>query len=63
MIKGIKYIAPRGNSGYSEAAKDYMIALHETNIPISWQQMVFDETEHQKGERNKIANSLYFLSI
>ena len=58
MIEGIKYIAPRGNSGYSEAAKDYMIGLHQANIPISWQQMVFDETEHQIGARNQIVNSL-----
>ena len=58
MITGIKYIAPRGTSGYSEAAKDYMIALYEAGYPISWQQMVFDETDYQTGERNQIANSL-----
>jgi len=35
-----------------------MIALYQSGIPVSWQQMIFDETEHEKGERNKIVNSL-----
>lgn len=60
VIKGIKYIKSRGSSGYAEAAKDYIIALNKyyKNIPLSVHQLIFDQSDYQTGERNKIVNSL-----
>jgi glycosyltransferase involved in cell wall biosynthesis len=60
MIKGIKYICPRGTSGYSEAAKDYIIALnkHYKDIPLSVHYLKFDNSLYEGGERNTIVNSL-----
>lgn len=60
MIKGIKYVCPRGTSGYSEAAKDYVIALnkHYNDIPLSVHHLAFDNSLYEGGERNNIVNSL-----
>ena len=55
---GIKYICPRGNSGYSQAAKEYIISLTQANIPITVQYLIFDETEYQIGSKNNLVNSL-----
>jgi glycosyltransferase involved in cell wall biosynthesis len=57
-MEGIKYVCPRGTSGYSEAAKDYIIALYKKKIPITVSLKVFDNTSYQEGERNNIVNSL-----
>lgn len=53
----IKYYLPRGNSGYSQAAKDYVIGLSK-EIPITVDYLIFDNSDYQTGERNKIINSL-----
>lgn len=53
----IKYICPRGTSGYSQAAKDYIIALSKT-VPVTVEFLVFDESEYKTGERNELVNSL-----
>jgi|ERR1035437_567785 hypothetical protein len=55
---GVKYICPSGNSGYAEAAKDYIIGLHKKGIPITVSLMKMDKSDSCVGERNKIVNSL-----
>jgi len=58
MITGVKYIMSRGSSGYSEAAKDYIIALHKAGIPVTVEYMVHDNSDYRSGERNKLINTL-----
>jgi len=53
---GIKYICPSGNSGYAEAAKDYIIGLSQTDIPLTVSLMKMDNSNYLQGERNQIVN-------
>lgn len=57
-MKGIKYISPYGTSGYAEAGKDYMIALHKLGVPITWQPKYFDPAySDYNDERNRLVDS------
>lgn len=56
-MKGIKYVAPRGSNGYAEAAKNYMLTINEI-IPITWKQMVFDDSDWEISEKDKELNKL-----
>lgn len=57
--KSVKYVAPTGNSGYAEAAKDYMVGLHNLGVDVTHQYFVFDATDRQnEGERQELVRSL-----
>jgi len=56
-IIGVKYICPRGTSGYSQAAKDYIIGLFE-QVPVTVEYLIFDNSDYITGDRNKKINSL-----
>ena len=57
--KSIKYIAPIGNSGYAEAAKDYMVGLHRIGVDVTFQYFKFDNTDEQgSGDRHDLVLSL-----
>lgn len=58
VTQGIKYICPRGNSGYASAAKDYIIGINDVNIPIEVEYFIFDDTNSTEGKKNKIVNLL-----
>lgn len=62
MITGIKYICPRGTSGYANAAKDYIIALSETT-PVTVELLKMDDSDYLTGERNSKVNSLVDRNI
>lgn len=58
--KGVKYFAPIGNSGYAEAAKDYMIGLIDADINITFNYFKFDETDIHinNTKRNEKVNTI-----
>lgn len=58
-MKGIKYISPTGNSGYAEAAKDYMVGLVKAGHDVTFTHFKFDNTDERgDGERNDLVRSL-----
>ncbi len=60
-MKGIKYIGPiRDYSGYSEAARNYILALHKAGVPITVQPHCFDVNPPAVGSSQEwaIINSL-----
>ena len=58
-IQGIKYLAPIfDNSGYAEAARQYILALHKMGIPITLERISFEPARPDLGETGRILNSL-----
>lgn len=58
-IKGIKYINPIfDGSGYSQAGRQYVLALHKLGIPITISPVSFELAKPSLGEDEKILRSL-----
>jgi len=58
-IKGIKYINPIfDGSGYSQAGRQYVLALHKLGIPITISPISFELAKPNLGEDEKILRSL-----
>lgn len=60
-MKGVKYIGPIFDfSGYSEAARNYVLALHRAGVPITLQPHCFDRDPPSVGSASdrEILNSL-----
>jgi glycosyltransferase involved in cell wall biosynthesis len=58
-IKGIKYIAPfLDNSGYAQASRGNILALHKAGIPLTLKPMSFEHARPDLGENGRIINSL-----
>jgi glycosyltransferase involved in cell wall biosynthesis len=58
-IKGIKYTAPLlDNSGYAQASRGNILALHSLGIPLTLDPITFEETHPDLGENGKILKSL-----
>ncbi len=58
-IKGIKYISPMfDNSGYAQASRGNILALHSLDIPITLAPISFEQARPDLGEDGKILNSL-----
>jgi glycosyltransferase involved in cell wall biosynthesis len=58
-IRGIKYIAPLfDHSGYGQASRGYVLALHRLGIPITISPVSFEKTGPNLGENGRILNSL-----
>lgn len=56
---GVKYIAPFFDaSGYSQAARDYALAIHKAGYPITLAPISFERTRPDLGEDGRILNSL-----
>jgi len=63
-LKGIKYIGPVFDiSGYAQAARDYIIALHRKGIPITVTPVTFEGNKADCGEKGRIIESLVNKSI
>jgi len=58
QIKGIKYVAPTGTTGYANAALDYMYGLCHRNISVTWKPLQFDYTPIPNDQRGKVCRSL-----
>lgn len=58
--KGVKYFGQFGNSGYAEAAKDYMIGLLDAGIQVSFEPLVLDDTDikNNNEKRNERINQI-----
>lgn len=58
-IKGIKYIAPMfDNSGYSQAARGNIMALHQKGIPLTLSPISFETARPDLGTDGEILKSL-----
>lgn len=58
-IKGIKYIAPLFDAdGYGQAARGYVLALHQLGVPITLSPVSFAQKKPDLGEDGKILYSL-----
>ncbi len=58
-IKGIKYVAPLFDmSGYGQASRGYVLALHRLGIPITIKPVSFEQEAADFGENGKILRSL-----
>lgn len=58
-IKGIKYINPIfDGSGYSQAGRQYVLALHKLGIPVTVAPISFEAARPNLGEDEKILRSL-----
>jgi len=58
-IIGIKYISPIfDGSGYAEAGRNYILALHKTGIPITISPISFEKTRPDLGEVGKTLGTL-----
>jgi len=63
-IKGIKYINPIfDGSGYSQAGRQYVLALHKLGIPITLAPISFEAARPNLGEDEKILRSLVNKNI
>jgi hypothetical protein len=60
IFKGVTYWAPSGNSGYSNAAKDYILGLNDLGVTLSYKYFVFDNTgtKDTLTKRGKMLESL-----
>ncbi len=60
IFKGVTYWAPAGNSGYSNAAKDYILGLDDLGVTLSYKYFRFDGTgsKDEGSERGKQLNKL-----
>lgn len=58
-IKGIKYVAPLfDNSGYAQASRGNVLALHKLGIPLTLSPISFEEARPNLGENGIILESL-----
>ncbi len=58
-IKGIKYIGPLfDNSGYAQAARGYILALHNLGIPLTLSTVSFEQEEAELGRDGTILKTL-----
>lgn len=58
-IRGIKYISPAFDpSGYGQASRGYILALHKLGIPLTLAPVAFDKDSPAQGEADKILRSL-----
>ena len=58
-IKGIKYIAPMfDNSGYAQASRGNILAIHEKGIPLTLKPISFESIHPDLGEDGKVMKSL-----
>ncbi len=58
-MPGIKYIGPVFDpSGYAEAARNYVLSLHQKGYPITLAPISFEKTRPNLGENGRILNSL-----
>ena len=58
-IKGIKYVAPvYDGSGYAEASRQYIQALHSLGIPLTVDTVSFEPLRPDLGETGKLIHSL-----
>lgn len=58
-IKGMKYIAPfLDNSGYAQASRGNILALHKAGIPLTLDPISFEEARPDLGESGEIIHSL-----
>lgn len=58
-IKGIKYISPTfDNSGYAQASRGNILALHSLGVPITLAPISFEQEKPDLGEEGKILHSL-----
>ncbi len=63
-IKGIKYINPIfDGSGYSQAGRQYVLALHRLGIPITISPISFELAKPNLGEDEKVLRSLVNRNI
>lgn len=63
-IKGIKYTAPMlDNSGYAQASRGNIMALHKLGIPLTLNPLSFEQIHPDLGESGKIINSLISNNI
>ena len=63
-IQGIKYIAPVFDmSGYAQAARAYVIALHKLGIPLTITPVSFEDGMADFGEDGKIISNLVNKNI
>ena len=44
-MRGIYYIGQYGTCGYAAAARGYLYHYYSLGIPITWDPLVFDESE------------------
>jgi len=58
-VKGIKYIAPVfDGSGYGQASRGYVLALHKLGVPITIKPVSFDKNGPDLGKDGEILKSL-----
>jgi len=58
-LKGIKYVGPVFDiSGYAQAARDYILALHKKGVPITVKVVTFEGGMVDCGEKGRIIKSL-----
>jgi len=58
-IKGIKYVGPLFDlSGYGQASRGYVLALHKLGIPLTLKPISFEQGKTNFGENGKILQSL-----
>lgn len=58
-MKGVKYIAPVFDStGYAEAARNYILALHELGYPVTVHPVAFTQSNPDLGEEGRILSDL-----
>ena len=63
-IKGIKYTAPMlDNSGYAQASRGNIMALHKLGIPLNLSPLSFEQAHPNLGESGKIIDSLTHNNI
>jgi len=58
-MAGVKYIGPiLDGSGYSEAARNYVLSIYKKGYPITVAPITFERTRPDLGEEGRILNSL-----
>ena len=58
-MAGVKYIGPVfDGSGYAEAARNYVLAIHKKGYPIQLAPITFEKTRPELGEEGEILRSL-----
>jgi hypothetical protein len=63
-IKGIKYTAPiLDNSGYAQASRGNIMALHKLGIPLTLNPISFEQEHPDLGESGKIIDNLTHRDI
>ena len=60
---GVKYIGPVfDGSGYAEAARNYVLALHKQGYPVQVAPISFETARPDLGEDGRILNSLTIIT-